>query len=697
MLPIALVVAMCLGAQASLFLALTSSQDRMALAGEHELASTALREEQDSLLRLLKDYAFWDSAYQRLSLRLDTAFADENLGLYLAPAHGLDYSFVLDGQDRTIYATRGTAKTTQTALTALGAPVVRAVSAVRRIGPGGDPRVVGFTLVEGHLALFGVSAILPSPDSKMRERPGPRALMILVDYVDAGMMHELANRYRLADLRLTGARPGSSANLPVTLYGGEVAGHLTWSPYQPGTNARHQLLPWMLAVGLVVIFLAIVAVRMGRASARELIASEAKARHLAHHDTLTLLPNRRAFMERLKLREESEQAGILYLDLDGFKEVNDVFGHGAGDALLKAATERLQSIVSWRGILARIGGDEFAVLITGPLAREGAECLAQAVVQAFDEPFETAGHNLSVGTSIGVVFDNGDLSGEEMVRRADIAMYVAKSEGKHRYRAYDPSMERGRELTKQLESDLHRAIGTDQIYVLFQPVVNAGDGRTIGVEALARWRHPDRGEISPDIFIPIAEKSGLIVALGRQILREACQHTRSTGLDLAVNLSPAQFWNDNLFEDITSILEETEFPTHRLELEITENYLLRRPEAAAQVLNRLRRIGIRVALDDFGTGYASVAYLKRFKMDKLKLDRSFVERIANDSEAASVASAMIALGQALNLNIAAEGVETEDQARALRIAGCTHLQGWLFGRPQASSTLMAEIPLSRRA
>ncbi len=312
------------------------------------------------------------------------------------------------------------------------------------------------------------------------------------------------------------------------------------------------------------IALAGLAIRMSRASARELIASEAKARHLANHDTLTLLPNRRAFLERLKRRNDGEDAAILYLDLDGFKEVNDVFGHGAGDALLRAATERLQAIVSWRGMLARLGGDEFAVLITGPLAREGVDCIARAIVQAFSEPFETAGHSLTVGTSIGVVFDNGSLAGEELVRRADIAMYSAKLEGKHRVRAYEPSMERGRELNKALESDLHKAIGTDQIYILFQPVVSAQDGRTVGMEALARWRHPERGDISPDIFIPIAEKSGLIVTLGRHILREACLQAGPTGLDLAVNLSPAQFWNDDLFEDIASILDETVFQTHLL-------------------------------------------------------------------------------------------------------------------------------------
>ena len=341
MVPIAMVVAMCLGAQAFLFLALTSSQDRMAARGEYALANTAVRETKNELARLLKDYAAWDSAYQKLALHLDTAFADENLGLYLARAHGLDYSFVVDGQDRTIYATRGTKKTSQTAMTSLGAPVLRAVASVRAMARTKDPRVTGFTFVEGHLAIFGVSAITPSPESAMKERPGPRSLLILVELVDADMLKGLGVRYGLSHLTLTADMPRGIASLPLRLYGGDVASYIAWTPDQPGTMARRQLLPWMLAVSLLVIALATLAVRMGRSSARELIASEAKARHLAHHDTLTLLANRRAFMERLKLREEAEQASILYLDLDGFKEVNDVFGHGAGDALLKAATERL--------------------------------------------------------------------------------------------------------------------------------------------------------------------------------------------------------------------------------------------------------------------------------------------------------------------------------------------------------------------
>ncbi len=352
MLPVALVVAMCLGAQAFLFLALTSSQDRMALQGEHALARTAIEEETRDMHDMLKSYAYWDSAYQQLVLRFDRAFADENLGLYLAPTHGIDYSFVIDGSDRTLYATKGTATTAQTALTSLGAPVVRAIAKIRRMDASGDPRVSGFTRVEGRLALFGVSGVLPSPGSRLEERPGPRTLLILVKLVDSEMLAQLGQRYRLGRPSLLSDAPPNRASLPIRLYGGEVGNHIAWSAYQPGAAARQQLLPALLAVSLLIIALATLAVRIGRASSRELIASEAKARHLAHHDTLTLLPNRRAFMERLKLRKEGEQAGILYLDLDGFKEVNDVFGHGAGDALLKAATERLQGIVSWRGSAA---------------------------------------------------------------------------------------------------------------------------------------------------------------------------------------------------------------------------------------------------------------------------------------------------------------------------------------------------------
>jgi len=684
MLPVVLVVAMCLGAQAFLFSALTNSQDQMAISSEQVLAGKAMDGEVDGLFNQIKDYAFWDEAYRKLSMRLDMSFAKDNLGIYLAVTHGLDYSFVVDGNNTTIYATRGTSVSYQDALKTLGAPVAKAVRAIREPRHKADPRAAGLTLVNGQIAVFAVSAIVPSLGSKLQERRGPRHLLIFVKLVDREMLHALGQRYGLANLKLALSPNSDTASLPLKLYSGLTAGYLTWSADQPGTRVRQQLLPWLTVVSILVLVLSSLILKIGRASARELIASEAKARHLAHHDTLTHLPNRRAFLERLKSRHESEEAAILYLDLDGFKEINDVFGHGAGDALLKAATKRLQAIVGPRGVLARIGGDEFAVVMTGAYAREGVEQLASAIVESFNEPFDTAGHSLTVGTSIGVVFDAGTLSGEEMVRRADIAMYNAKSEGKHRVRVYDATMERGRELTMQLESDLHRAINTEQIYVLFQSVVSAQDGQTIGVEALARWRHPERGEISPDIFIPIAERSGLIVSLGRQILRDACLQARPTGLDLAVNLSPAQFWNDNLFEDITSILKETDFPADRLELEITEGYLLRRPDAAAQVLSRLRRLGIRIALDDFGTGFASVAYLKRFKMDKLKLDRSFVERIALDNEAADVAGAMIALGQALNLDIAAEGVETEEQAVALRVAGCTHFQGRLFGRPQQS-------------
>ena len=687
-LPIVALVAACLGGLAFLLISTTRVQDEMARARETELVRAAMAGKVESLRSLLKDYGFWDEAVRNLVLNFDPAFADANMGPHLFNIHGYDYGFVLDGRDRTIYASRGRRRTAQQALTSLGPSFAQAVSRLRVTDAPPDLRIAGFTRVGGRLAIFGVGPIRPSPGSTLNAPPGPASLLVIVDVVDERMLDGIMADYRITGLQLVDEPGRRRASLPLSFLDGGRAAHLSWAPSAPGARSRQLAMPWLIGLGAFTVMLALIALRNARSAANELVASEAKAQHLANHDTLTGLPNRRAFVEQLRLWQGgAEKTALLYLDLDGFKEVNDVFGHEAGDLLLKAATERLHSVVAWRGLLARIGGDEFAIVVRGDAAVDTVQVLATAIVHAFDEPFETAGYSLVVGTSIGVALDAGELTSEELVRRADVAMYTAKAEGKRRVRVYEPAMERGRNLNKQLECELREAIGTEQIRVLFQPIVEAQNGRIVAVEALARWTSRTRGEIPPDVFIPIAESSGLITALGKQILREACRQASRWDVALAVNLSPAQFWDDALFGDVTAILEETGFPAHRLELEITEGYLLRRPEAAAKVLGKLRRLGIQLALDDFGTGYASVGYLKRFRLDKLKLDRSFVERVGQDGEAGTVATAIIALGHALNLSITAEGIETHEQADLLRVAGCTHLQGWLYGKPVPADEL----------
>jgi diguanylate cyclase (GGDEF)-like protein len=666
----------------------TERQDEIAREHEIQLVDAALEGEIERVRALLKDYGYWDGAYENLAVNFDPRFADENFGPLLFGHHGYEHSFILDGSDRTIYATSGLQHTNQSATTSLGGAFNKAVDEIRQRRASNDPRLAGFTRIAGKLAIFGVGPIRPSPGSNRTLMPGPEKLMVVVDYVDSDLLQRIARDHQIANFSLEESGSDERASVKLDYFGGGPAGHVAWRSAAPGSSIRQQSWPWLLAAAAIVVLLAGTALRHARVAGSELLASEVKARHLANHDTLTGLPNRRAFLEQLRTRgPDSGQVGLLYLDLDGFKEVNDVFGHEAGDALLKAATERLHAVVAWRGLLARIGGDEFAILVTGDAVSDNIDVIAPAIVHAFEPPFETAGHRLVVGTSVGVAYDDGSLPGDELVRRADIAMYTAKAEGRGRVRYYEPAMEQGREINKQLECELRDAIGTDQIRVVFQPIVTAHDGKVVSVEALARWQSPSRGDIPPDIFIPIAESSGIINELGKQILRDACSQAVHWDVELAVNLSPAQFWDEGLFGDVTRILEETGFPAHKLELEITEGYLLRRPEAAAQVLSKLQRIGIRVALDDFGTGYASVGYLKRFKLDKLKLDRSFVERIAEDGDAATVAGAIIALGQALHLTITAEGVETRGQADMLRVAGCTHLQGWLYGRPVTGDQL----------
>ena len=277
------------------------------------------------------------------------------------------------------------------------------------------------------------------------------------------------------------------------------------------------------------------------------------------------------------------------------------------------------------------------------------------------------------------------------MQRADVAMYAAKSRGRDNWCLYSPTLDDRRRERRELECDLRRAIAAGEISVAFQPIVRSRSGQITGVEALARWSHPTRGAISPDLFIPVAEDSGAIVELGRFVLREACSQARDWPFLLSVNLSPAQFWDRMLVHDVLQTLAECRFPPERLEFEITETYLLRRPDAAEEVIRDLRRHGIKVSLDDFGTGYASVGYLRRFEFDKVKLDRSFVEPVVSSPEAADVALAVVALGSALKIPILAEGVETEHHAAILSTAGCEFMQGWFYGKPQTAPEIDASL------
>jgi diguanylate cyclase (GGDEF)-like protein/PAS domain S-box-containing protein len=407
--------------------------------------------------------------------------------------------------------------------------------------------------------------------------------------------------------------------------------------------------------------------------------------HLAHYDALTDLPNRVLFRERIELELKKARRGgqfaLLYIDVDEFKGINDSLGHHVGDDLLKAVAARIRSCIRDTDHVARLGGDEFAVIQTGVEdAGEVVEFVTR-LQEAIRQPYQCLGHHLSTDASIGIALapqDGTDL--DQLIKNADLAMYGAKANGRRTYRFFEPDMDARAKARLTLERDLRQAMVGGGFEIHYQPLVDLNSDEVTGCEALLRWRHPERGMISPADFVPVAEDTGLIVELGEWVLRTACAEAASwpDHIRLAVNVSPIQLKSPTLALKIASALAASGLAARRLELEITEAVLIRDDETALAILHQLRAIGIRIALDDFGTGYSSLSYLKRFPFDKIKIDRCFVSDIAEIDGSSVIVQAVVNIAAARNMTTTAEGVETTEQKEILRALGCTEMQGYLF-------------------
>jgi len=427
----------------------------------------------------------------------------------------------------------------------------------------------------------------------------------------------------------------------------------------------------------------------------ELRTQHARMYFMAHHDALTGLSNRLLFHERLE--EASEQrrrrgdgVALLCLDLDHFKQVNDTLGHPAGDALLKAVAERLLACVRDGDVVARLGGDEFAILQRGANQPEHATVLAQRVIEALSAPYDLGGDRIVVGASVGIVIASPDLSSADLLMRsADIALYQAKGNGRDTFCFFENVMNEQIQARRAIEVDLREALGRGEFEVFYQPLFNLQTQLVSAFEALLRWRHPDRGLISPAEFIPLAEELGLIAPIGEWVTAQACRDavTWPEHVKVAVNLSPVQFRNSGLVESVRRALESSGLPAHRLELEITESALLQDSEAVLATLHELRVLGLRTALDDFGTGYSSLSYLRSFPFDKLKIDQSFVREMAYRPDCLAIVTSVLGLARELGMATTAEGVETDEQLAQLRRVGCTEVQGFLFDRPRCAADI----------
>ena len=425
--------------------------------------------------------------------------------------------------------------------------------------------------------------------------------------------------------------------------------------------------------------------------------AEARIAYMAHHDGLTNLPNREFFQDRLgqalgQGQSGSNRAAVLCVDLDLFKNVNDSFGHPMGDRLLRLVADRLRSQVRGNNLVARLGGDEFAVILASEVSPNEVSDFSARLIKILSASYDIDGIEVVIGASIGVALSPGDgTTTEELMRNADMALYRAKSDGGGVHRFFEREMDRLAQKRRDMELDLRRAFANGEFELHYQPLVDIAADRISGFESLLRWRHPEKGMISPADFIPVAEDIGLIVALGEWVLREACTEAANWPDDVkvAVNLSPVQFRSRNLVQTVISALAHSGLSPLRLELEITESLFLAETEANLAILHQLRGLGISISMDDFGTGYSSLSYLRSFPFDKIKIDRSFVKDIAERPDCVAIVRAISGLGRSLNITTTAEGVETMDQLDWLRAEGCNEVQGFLFSAAKPAAGIAA--------
>jgi diguanylate cyclase (GGDEF)-like protein len=424
--------------------------------------------------------------------------------------------------------------------------------------------------------------------------------------------------------------------------------------------------------------------------------AESQIAYMARHDGLTSLANRAVLLEKMeeelaRLRRYGSRFTVFLLDLDLFKTVNDSLGHPVGDELLKAVAGRLLGCIRETDTVARLGGDEFAILATAEGdQRDAAIATAGKILGAISAPYDLEGHNLHIGTSIGIALapEHGT-EVDQLMKNADLALYKAKSEGRDAYRFFEDAMGVEVRTRRAHQIDLRNALTNEEFELYYQPIVDIQTRQTTSIEALIRWHHPQRGMISPVDFIPLAEETGLINQIGEWVLRRSCLDAMNwpSNVKVSVNLSAVQFRKIGPVDHFSQVLRDSGLPPERLELEITESVLLHGNAENVETLHKLREMHISIVLDDFGTGYSSLSYLRMFPFDKIKIDQSFVHELAKNADCAAIVSAVAGLGRGLRIGTVAEGVETEDQLLLVRAAGCTHAQGYLFGRPCPAAEL----------
>jgi len=690
----------------------------------------------------------------------DRAWLDKNVGFRMFDLFGAQETYILDRDGRPVYASvgreRAPASTYQRVAPAVDRFVKLARGEIKRPSgrsnlderlPGSPPAPLvmppapGFSdqpttiypsvrttpsvvhatdlvRIGNRLAFVSVMEMDRVTPAKPRGNANAPVLVNL-RYLDDQFLSAASKQYYLSEPRIafSSQRQAGETSTPILDSDGRPLATMFWKPILTGNEViRNLLLPAGGMFAVIALLVLLMALKLRRAMKREdeqiheleqahleLSAKEAQAHHLAYHDVLTGLPNRAMFNDKadqaLLRARHGERMAVLLLDLDRFKNVNDRFGHLAGDDLIQQVSRRLTSLLTGSGIVARLGGDEFAILLHTGQPSDAIEQTLDLILESLRRPYEIMGNQAYVGVSIGVAAaPECGTDRTELMRKADIALYRAKDEGRDCYRFFTDAMDETVQLRADLEADLRAALLSGEgLTVHYQPLVDAAKGKVTGLEALVRWDHPGRGVILPHHFIPIAEETGLISALGDWVMGEACKVARDwPNLSISINLSPIQFCDEGFAERLIGIVHRAQVSPHQIELEVTEGVVLDQNESVRGSLRRLRGEGFRIALDDFGTGYSSLSYLRDFEVDRIKIDKSFIQSLGHTLDASAIVTAVVTLGHAMGLQVTAEGVETADQETFLRSAGCNVLQGFFFSKAVPANELARSLQRHRR-
>lgn len=661
-----------------------------------ETTNGALKTFRFQLKATLTDYAAWDDATRYVYAPDGAEWIVSNFGDMTLDSDLFDTAVIIDSQ-RNVQMAYHDGKPMQIPVNDYFGPAIwTLLDEARKPDTGSDPDATGFVRTQDGIAAVGISLIRKKSGEILVKEDEYRYL-IFARHLN-NKVAQLSRVYVIDGLHLAPPEAESAFSVPIVDPDGRTLAKMLWTSRGPGDASFAQVRPMVLvAVGIVgCFFLALLLI--GVVAMRRLKEDETRASQLAMQDRLSGLLNRAglyAGLEQLveKARRDKSDVLLLYLDLDGFKEVNDAYGHGIGDQLIRGVAAGLKMLIPQGAMLARLGGDEFAVALATRRIDRVAESLAQNILEFFSEPFVIGERVAIVGASIGASSSPmGLIASEEALRRADLAMYKAKENGRGRFVRYDPDMDIDREERNDMEVDLRRAIELEALYVVYQPVIAAGGRRTIGVEALVRWDRPGHGSVSPDRFIPIAETTGLIDSLGLFVLRKAClQVLNWPGINIAVNVSPGQFRNPAFTSNVQRVIRETGIDPSRIVLEVTEGYFIQNPARARWTIAKLKQLGVKIALDDFGSGFSSVGYLRQFGFDRMKIDRSLVAALGESPRAGELLQATVSIARALGIPVTAEGIEKEEQAIALELCGCDELQGFYFGRPTSPEQILARL------